>query len=316
MFLITPGNHDPYFNLAFEEILLKESREDFLVIGINSESVIIGKHQTPFREIDPSFVFLNNIPVIRRISGGGTVYHDPGNLNFTFICNSEEGRQIDFKKYTSPVIEFLRSHGVAAELKGSSDIVADGLKISGNAEHVFRNRVLHHGTLLFDASLKNLHGYIRKDYGCYSTRAVSSNPSHVANLRDKLKIFRDPEDLCKALADYFMTTIDGLQYGSFSKSIHSAAEELAVSKYRSWEWNFAYGPDYVFSNSFLLHGKMNSCRMTIKRGIVTEAIGEGSPVISSFSEKIHGRRHMPEDFLRLSEKENSGFSMEEIFNFF
>ena len=72
MFLITPGNHDPYFNLAFEEILLKESREDFLVIGINSESVIIGKHQTPFREIDPSFVFLNNIPVIRRISGGGT----------------------------------------------------------------------------------------------------------------------------------------------------------------------------------------------------------------------------------------------------
>ena len=164
------------------------------------------------------------------------------------------------------MIEFLRSHGVAAELKGSSDIVADGLKISGNAEHVFRNRVLHHGTLLFDTSLKNLHGCIRKDYNCYSTRAVSSNPSHVANLRDKLKIFRDPDDLCKALTDYFMTTIDGLQYGSFSKNFYSEAEELAMSKYRSWEWNFAYGPDYVFSNSFLLHGKMNSCRMTIKQG--------------------------------------------------
>ncbi len=102
MFLINLESHDPFFNLALEEVLLKNSKEEYLILGINDPSVIIGKHQAAHREVNTKFITENQIPVIRRISGGGTVFHDPGNLNFTFIKNSEEGKQVDFRMYTTP----------------------------------------------------------------------------------------------------------------------------------------------------------------------------------------------------------------------
>ena len=105
-------SNDPFFNLAIEELLLKSKNDDYLILGINNPSVIIGKHQSAYCEINTKFVFENNIPVIRRISGGGTVFHDKGNLNFTFIRQSEAGKQVDFRKYTLPVIEFLLSLGI------------------------------------------------------------------------------------------------------------------------------------------------------------------------------------------------------------
>ena len=142
---------DPYFNLAVDEYLLKNRKEDFLILGINDTSVIIGKHQVAHRESATKFVTQNNIPVIRRISGGGTVYHDNGNLNFSFILKSEQGKQVDFRKYTLPVISFLASLGVDAKFEGKNDLKVNGLKISGNAEHVYHDRVLHHGTLLFNS---------------------------------------------------------------------------------------------------------------------------------------------------------------------
>jgi lipoate-protein ligase A len=154
MFCIITESDDPSFNLAVEELLLKNRNNEYLILGINKPSVIIGKHQSAHREINTRFVTENNIPVIRRISGGGTVFHDKGNLNFTFIRQSEAGKQIDFRKYTKPVIDFLYSLGVEAKFEGKNDLKTDGLKISGNAEHVHRNRVLHHGTLLFSTSLE------------------------------------------------------------------------------------------------------------------------------------------------------------------
>ncbi len=183
MFLINLKTHDPYFNLALEEVFLKCRDSEYLILGINDPSVVIGKHQVAHREVNTKFITRNNIPVIRRISGGGTVFHDGGNLNFTFIRESEEGKQVDFKKYTWPVIHFLNSLGINANLEGKSDIKVDGLKISGNAEHVYRNRVLHHGTLLFSSSINSLRNSIREDKSCYVTRAVNSNPSSVINLK-------------------------------------------------------------------------------------------------------------------------------------
>ena len=186
MFLINLETHDPFFNLALEEVLLKSRQEDYLILYINDPSVIIGKHQAAHREVNTKFITENKIPVIRRISGGGTVFHDRGNLNFTFIRQSEEGKQIDFRKYTKPVIDFLVSLGIDARFEGKNDIKVDGLKISGNAEHVYRNRVLHHGTLLFSSSIHMLKNSIRSDKSCYTTRAVDSNPASVMNLNEKI----------------------------------------------------------------------------------------------------------------------------------
>src|SRR4030043_1712431 len=126
---------NPFFNLAVDEYLLRNKNDEYLILGINSPSVIIGKHQVAHREADTRFIHERAIPVIRRISGGGAVYHDFGNLNFTFILNSSRGKQVDFRKYTLPVIEFLATWGFPPNFEGRNDLKVNGLKISGNAKN-------------------------------------------------------------------------------------------------------------------------------------------------------------------------------------
>ncbi len=182
MEFIVSDSDNPCFNLALEEVLLTRSSLDFMILSINSPSVITGKHQCAYREVNAGFLAERGIPLIRRISGGGTVYHDHGNLNFAFIRNSEPGLQVDFRKHTLPVTEFLMASGLAASFEGKNDLRVNGMKISGNAEHVFRERVLHHGTLLFSSSLGDLREALRNNPGRYSTQAVNSNPAHVCNI--------------------------------------------------------------------------------------------------------------------------------------
>jgi lipoate-protein ligase A len=316
MLLYHLETHDPFFNLAVEEVLLRESKEEYVLLGVNVPSVIIGKHQVAHMETDTKFVSRHGIPVIRRISGGGTVFHDSGNLNFTFIRNCEEGKQVDFRKHTRPVIDFLRSYDIDAAFAGKNDIRVDGLKISGNAEHVLRNRVLHHGTLLFSSSLKMLRGSIRNDKSGYSTRAVNSNPASVMNLCEKLSDIAGIGDLAMAMINYFIHTIPDLEISDISQLYKEKGLSLADSKYRSWEWNFAYGPDYDFRNSFMHDGRLITCSMTISGGIVRKCIIEGSAEMSSVSELLTGCRHMTDDFRNIFSKEKLPFSENEIFNFF
>ena len=316
MFCITLESNDPYFNLAIEEHLLKNRKEEYLILGINSPSVIIGKHQTPHREINTRFITEQKLPVLRRITGGGTVFHDIGNLNFTFIKQSEPGKQVDFRKYTKPVIDFLASKGVVAKFEGKNDLKVNGLKISGNAEHVHHNRVLHHGTLLFSTSLNMLRSSLRKDQSNYSSRAVESNPSSVTNLIHILPDFKDIFEFRKGMIDYFLNNLsEAIEY-ELSEQDTSAAGTLAVSKYRSWEWNWAYGPEYQFDNNFELSGKRVSCRLYVREGTIRDCILVGSPELAGVAEKLIGRRHMVEDLLEVFKEENIKVNEEDIFNFF
>jgi lipoate---protein ligase len=316
MFLINLETHDPFFNLALEEVLLKSRQADYLILYINDPSVIIGKHQAAHREVNTKFITGNKIPLIRRISGGGTVFHDMGNLNFTFIRQSEEGRQIDFRKYTLPVIDFLGSAGIDAKFEGKSDIKVDGLKISGNAEHVYRNRVLHHGTLLFSSSINMLKSSIRSDKSCYTTRAVDSNPAPVINLNEKTNKFKDIRSFRKEMINYLSGNMTDLEVWGLTQQDTEEAIALAETKYKSWEWNFAYGPDYVFKNAFLFEAKLHRCLLQIRNGIVVKCTIDGSQIMLSMADKLNGCRHMVPDFLNLFEKENVTISEEEIFNFF
>jgi lipoate-protein ligase A len=316
MILINLETHDPFFNLALEEVLLKRRKEDYLILGINDLSVIIGKHQAAHREVNTKFVMGNKIPVIRRISGGGTVFHDAGNLNFTFIRQSEEGKQIDFRKYTRPVIDFLGSLGIYANIEGKSDIKVDGLKISGNAEHVYRNRVLHHGTLLFSSSIDMLRNAIRADKSCYTTRAVESNPSSVMNLNERLVRFSNINEFREEMIHHLTTNMKDIEVSSLSQQDGEDAISLAEIRYRRWEWNFAYGPEYVFKNTFLFDNKLHSCILDIREGVVVKCAIEGSTEMISVSDKLTGCRHMVSDLLKVFEKEKINISEEEIFNFF
>ncbi len=300
MYIINSDTDNPYFNLAVEEYLLKQRTEEFFILSINDTSVVAGKHQCIHREINTRFITGNNIPVLRRITGGGTVFHDHGNLNFCFIRNCEAGKQVDFQRHLLPVTGFLSTFDVKATIQGS-DIIVDGLKISGNAEHVFRNRVLHHGTILWKASLDNLNNCIRKDISAYETRAVASRPSMVMNLSEKIKRVEHINLFRCDMLNYFLRTIPGASLYYFNNDEKSEIEILS-GKYRTWEWNYAYGPDYEFRNKFKLNGKNVSFSLSVKDGLIKECLIEGDPEMKEIGKELAGSRHMPEDILSLLKK--------------
>jgi lipoate---protein ligase len=316
MFCITLESDDPFFNLAIEEVLLKKGGEEYLILGINKPSVIIGKHQSPHREINTKFITENNIPVIRRISGGGTVFHDKGNLNFTFIRQSEAGKQVDFRKYTLPVIEFLGSVGVKASFEGKNDIKIDGFKISGNAEHVHRNSVLHHGTILFSTSLANLRNSIRKDKSRYTSKAVDSNPSSVINLNEKLITFANITDFRDNMMNYFLRTIQNTTVYELSPEEVGEAQALAAKKYKTWEWNWAYGPGYTFENSFQINGNIYHLTLLVKDGIIRDCTIEEKGQLLPVAKKLIGCRHMVSDLQNIFCEQEFIRSKEETYNFF
>lgn len=309
MYFVNSDTDDPCFNLALEEYLLRNRSEEFFMLSINRTSVISGKHQCVHREINTEFVTGNNIPVLRRITGGGTVFHDAGNLNYCFIRNCESGRQVDFPRYTLPIVYFLKNLGVCAYLEGS-DIKTDGLKISGNAEHVFRNRVLHHGTLLWNASLDTLRKCIRKDNSGYKTRAVASKPSPVTNLSGKIN-FGTIEEFRMAMASHFVKKENAVLY---SPSAQEKDEAMKLyPKYESWEWNYAYGPEYEFTNEFDFRGDRVKCNILAKDGLIGKCTIEGSPVLATAFEKLSGCRHMPQDVSDILIKELPDFNTYNLF---
>ena len=156
MICIADHRTDPYFNLAAEEYLLKSKNEDYFMLWRNEPSIVVGKHQNALAEIDLLYAREKGFKVARRISGGGTVFHDLGNLNFSFISNGEEGKLINYRKYATPIVEVLGMLGIEATFSKRDDILIEGMKISGNASHVYKQRVLHHGTLLFSSDLSDL----------------------------------------------------------------------------------------------------------------------------------------------------------------
>jgi len=320
MFCIISNSTDPFFNLAADEYLLKNSREDYLILGINDRCAVIGKHQAAHRETDTRFIQENDIPVVRRISGGGTVFHDRGNLNFSFILNSEEGKQVNFRKYTKPVIRFLASIGVEAVFEGKNDLRVNGFKISGNSEHVYHDRVLHHGTLLYDADLDMLRDSVRRSIGRYQTKAVGSNPSAVMNLKvvlkDHLSDLPDIYVFRSMMMEWFLENIPGAEIGTLPADATENIKKLAVTKYRSWEWNYAYGPDYYFVNRFLFMGEECSCKLFVKEGIIREFEISGPEKLEAAGKHVPGRRHMVDDLKKIFEGNgliNSGFDIFSLF---
>jgi lipoate-protein ligase A len=270
MILITSDLTDPKFNLATEEFLLKERNKDFFLLYSNEPSVIVGKHQNTLAEVNLRYATDNNISILRRISGGGAVYHDKGNLNFSFITSGEEGHLIDFKKYTLPIIDALRNMGIEAKLEGKNDLRVNGLKISGNAEHVYKNRVLHHGTLLVSADITMLSEALHSSTGEYTDNAVKSIRSKVTNLNKLTDPPVNVELLKQQITGYLLKTFNCQITGLTSHDIEPI-EILANTKYSKWEWNFGYSPKYQFRNSFNFNGNEVKIFLEVENGIIIKA---------------------------------------------
>jgi len=249
MILINRPHTDPYFNIAAEEYILKAFDEDVFMLWQNEPSIIVGKHQNTLAEINYQFVKENNIPVIRRISGGGTVFHDLGNLNFSFIKNGEKGKLVDFKRFTDPIVNILNEMGVPAKFEGKNDLRVNGLKISGNAEHVFKNRVLHHGTLLFSSDLSYLNKAIKVNAGRFEDRAVKSNRSMVANITDFMNPAVVIENFKEQIIEFVGRKESNPEFYSLTGKDILEIDNLVTEKYSKWSWNFGYSPKYSLQNS-------------------------------------------------------------------
>lgn len=240
MHCIINNNTDPYFNIASEEYFLKNFSWDCFLLYRNSPCVIIGKHQNTFSEINYEFVRENNIKVVRRLSGGGAVYHDLGNLNFTFIMNGKYGELVDFKKYTRPIIEVLKSLSVVAKFEGHNSLTVNGRKISGNAEHISKTRVLHHGTLLFSSNIEVLTSTLKIDPSKYDDKAVKSVRSQVTNISDHLKTDLNIIEFRDKILDYILSNFPGASLYELTEQDKEKIRELVEEKYSDWNWNFGF----------------------------------------------------------------------------
>lgn len=186
MILYLTGSRDPYYNLACEEYLFYQSQEDVFMLWQNEPTVVLGKNQNIYAEVDPDYTENHGIHVVRRITGGGAVYHDEGNVNYTFITSREKAQVLDFAYFTAPIRAALEHWGVKAELSGRNDLLVDGLKFSGNAQHATKERILHHGTLLFDSDLSVLSKVLKPDNEKLKSKGIASVRSRVTNLRPLL----------------------------------------------------------------------------------------------------------------------------------
>ncbi len=268
MIFINRTETDPLFNIAAEEYVLKHFTDDVLMLWQSRPSVVIGKHQNLVAEVNLNYTRQNNIPVLRRISGGGTVYHDLGNLNYTFI-RSEENRErlIDFKAFSKPVIEFLKTLGIKAEVEGKSNLVVDGKKFSGNAAHVFKNRVIHHGTLLYNSNLDELEKVIRPANAQINDKSIKSVRATVTNLADKVKNPLTIKEFSEQLARFLITFYNIDKSYSFTQQDKEAVRMLMNEKYGTVDWNYGYSPAYEFENRI---GNA-SLRIKVKKGRVEHA---------------------------------------------
>lgn len=282
---INQSSTDPYFNLAAEEYFLKSFQEDFFMLWRSRPSVIVGKHQNALAEINHEFVQHNQIPVARRLSGGGTVFHDPGNVNFTFIRKVEKISEVNFTIFTVPVVEALKKLGVEAYSTGRNDLLVAGKKISGNAEHVHKNRVLHHGTLLFDSHLESLKGALKADLSKFEDKAVQSNRSEVTNIVPYLSNPISVEEF----TDYIFSEIrhnipEALVY-ELTASDLEAIQKLSYEKYRTWEWIFGYSPRYRFTGKLETENGEISISLQVEKGIVADVAVSGA-IRPEFGQKI------------------------------
>jgi len=261
---------NPYFNLASEEYLLKNFKEDVFLLYRNRPSIVVGKHQNTLAEINLPFVQENEILVARRISGGGTVFHDLGNLNFAFFTSGKEGELVDYKRVTSPIIEALKGMGLEARLGKRNELLLEGLKISGTASHVFKQRVLHHGTLLFSSEMGKLSLALKSGQKRFTDRAVKSVRSRVTNISDHLKESMEVEMFQERILAHMLQNFEDARPYQLSRTDIAEIKALRDSKYSTWEWNFGYSPKYQFCRSISFKAGSLELHMNVVKGVIKE----------------------------------------------
>ncbi len=272
MLIVKRHHTNPYFNLAAEEYFLKTTDEDIFMLWRNEPAVIVGKHQNSLSEINLDYVKENNIRVVRRLTGGGAVFHDLGNLNFTFIQSNQDHTLNDFRKYTEPILHVLKELAIDARFEGRNDLTIEGKKFSGNAEMVWKNRVFHHGTLLFSALMTDLSQALKANETKFLDKAVKSVRSRVTNISEHLNKPLDVMQFSQLIEDHIVSMYPDARFYELTDVDHRLIRELVKTKYETWDWNFGSSPDYNFRKLVRTgsSGTLEFC-MDVRNGVILKA---------------------------------------------
>ena len=268
MLCIQHHSTDPYFNIATDEFILKHLQEDCFMLWRNDNAIIVGRHQNTLAEINYDYVKAHNIHVVRRLSGGGAVYHDLGNINFSFTKKGDANQLIDFETYTRPIVEVLQNLGVNARFEGRNDITIDGRKISGNAEHVYRDKVLHHGTLLFSSKMKNVQEALRINPLKYKDKAVKSVAKRVTNISEHLPEPLSIESFTQLVMDHIISHNKDCVPYSFTKADLDKIEQIKQERYATRAWNYGTSPDYSFKKDVKTPGGHLEMNLQVEKGYI------------------------------------------------
>ncbi len=272
---------DPAYNLAFEEYVHRSRREgNYLILWQNKNAVIIGRNQNAGEEINRAFVDANGISIVRRNTGGGAVYHDLGNLNYSFISDAGNLENRSGALFTSPVVAALRGLGLDAESSGRNDILVSGQKVSGTAEHLLQGRILHHGTLLFDSDASMIAGALNPDPTKFQSKSVKSVRSRVGNIRSHL----EADMTLEAFWNYLKVAL--VQGGIIPTALTDAelaqVEALKRAKYDTWQWNFGKSPKYQLCSKKRFPGGLLELHLSVDSGKITamEILGDFLSLVS------------------------------------
>ena len=295
MYLLRNPFHEPAFNLALEEYLLTKTELNIIMLWRNSRAVIIGSNQNAVEEIDTDYVHERQIAVVRRQSGGGAVFHDLGNINFTVIHKYNDADFGGYAAFTEPVRAYLKTLGIEAELSGRNDLVTDGKKFCGNAQAVKNGRIMHHGCILFNADFADLSLSLRPKAEKIESKGVKSVKSRVTNLSQYLLTPMTPEEFMDGLGRYFQDNVKGIKNYELTPSDISAARVLTDEKYSKWEWNFGRSPVYNWQNSKRFDFGTVDARLCVKNGIIDDIVlyGDFFGVLdkTALEDKLRGIRH-------------------------
>lgn len=309
IFIDNEGITKPQINLALEEYALRNFGEsdDYLLFYINEPSIIIGRNQNTLEEINDEYVRENGIHVVRRMSGGGAVYHDLGNLNFSFITKYKKENLNNFLKFNEPVIRILKEMGVPAKMSGRNDILANDKKISGNAQFSTGKRMFSHGTLLFNSDLGEVANALNVKMSKIQSKGHKSVRSRVANIIEYL----DDKDM--ELADFRERILDGLYQDRESFDIYRLTDtewkevhELKEEKYGNWDWNYGKSPKFNIQRSKRFPVGEIDLRLDVQKGHIQnlKIYGDffGKESVHEVEDLLQGIRYEPADIAGSLEK--------------
>ena len=321
-YIINHSNETAH-NIALEEYAFKHllDEDQIFLLWINKPSIIVGRHQNTIEEINRNYVREHGIEVVRRISGGGTVYHDLNNLNYTIISKENEDKAFDFKSFSTPVIKTLEKLGVKAEFTGRNDLEIDGKKFCGNAQAYINGRIMHHGCLLFDVDLSVLAKALKVSKDKFESKGVKSVRARVTNIIDELPEKISVEDFRDLLLDYMKQEYPDMTEYVLTEEDLVAIQELKEHKFATWDWNYGKSPDYNVRRAT----KFTSGKVEIFANVVESKIQDikiygdffGIEDVAAVEDALRGVRYEREDVLETLQSLNlaryfAGISTEEI----